>query len=83
MIIGPNDTIYLVSIPLPGHPYADHPENNPDWEVDMIYETTLRQLHDVFHGGDRNVVRYEEDFITTSYEEALAIVFDYFPELER
>jgi hypothetical protein len=40
MVIGSNDKFFLVTIPLPDHPYAD-PYDNPDWEIDMIYKTTL------------------------------------------
>lgn len=80
MIIKPNDTIYLVTIPAPGHPFVDL-YDDPDWEADMIYPTTLQRLHDVFRGGLLRTEHYEEDFIATSYDEALEIVFDYFPEL--
>jgi hypothetical protein len=80
MVIGPNDKFFLVTIPFPGHPYAD-PYDNPDWEIDMIAEVTMPQLRRIHRGTLVAYDRYEEEFITTSYDEALDIVLDYFPDL--
>lgn len=81
MVIGPNDKFFVVLIPLPGHPYMD-PYGDPDWEVNMIYEATMEDLRNIHRGrANRHTADLEEEFIATTYDEALEIVFDYFPEL--
>ncbi len=76
-MIGPADTVYLVIIPRPGHPSM----GPDDWEDMIGVARGTDQLGNIFRGTLPEYARKEDYYLTDDFDQAVAVVLNYFPEL--